>query len=428
MRKAMNAVVGQPLPVMPRVAVYDSDGNPLKDKYVIAFSWPEPLFVTKYPAYGFIDGLKYAFFNNSVSPPTDEHGITQFENLTVLGYTYKYGTYLHFAVDGAVTISYIEDPGVANRWSMPPKLHRPLILSTETAKVEIIERPPEYVYEGKPFPIQPIIRVLDKNGNPLANKLVVAVKVGAKGQNFPSNYAFDWSKVIKELIYPIPGNYSENFTNPINSADFVPRLTNETGYVQFEKLGFNYAGITGNSSLGLNDIVFICDGVSSEKISVKVLSLVSKVEFVETTPTTVAVGLLKYDDVSHINIVLRILTEDGIPIPRKIPAYAEITPKLAGDSGKIQGYLATWADNYNLGSGKDGVFLLPYGIGIIHVPDEMRKASEYKITATIKIQFDDLVIITPEIEFIADLAKGDDKICDYIEIENAKNNIIEAVF
>jgi len=424
MKKVMDGVVGQPLPVMPRVAVYDSDGNPLKDKYVVAFSWPEPLFCPDSPSFAFVDGLKLAFFNNSVSPPTNEQGITQFQNLTVLGYTYKYGTYLHFAVDGAVTVPYIEDTGSPVRLKMPPKLYKPLVLATETAKIEIIVRPPEVAYEGKPFPVQPIVRILDKYGKPLANKLVFAVKVGGKGQNFASNYAMDYFGVMKDLVYPIPGNYSENFTNPIKSADFEPRLTNETGYVQFEKLGFNFAGITGNSSLGLNDMVFICDGVTSEKMTVKVLSIVSKIEFVESPPTSVFVDPWAE---MHLTLVLRILTEDGIPIEGKVPTSVDIATKLAGDSGKLKGFIDTWAESYRE-SGKDGVFVLPYGISLMKVPDDMWNMDEYSIVATLKIQFDDTVIISPEIEFTADLANGDDWECAYVEIENAKNHIVDVVF
>lgn len=424
MKKVMNGVVGQPLPAMPTVAVYDSDGNPLKDKYVIAFSWPEPIFNPESPSFAFVDGLKLAFFNNSVSPPTNEEGITQFENLTVLGYTYKYGTYLHFAVDGAVAVPYIEDLGSPKRLTMPPKLFKPLILSTETAKVEVVVRPPEYAYEGKPFPIQPIIRILDKNGNPLANKLVFAVKVGGKGQAFASNYAMDYFGVMKDLVYPIPGNYSENFTNPIKSADYVPKFTNETGYVQFDKLGFNSFGITGNSSLGLNEIVFICDGVTSEKITVKVLSIVSKIEFVEAPPTTVVVD--PYAEI-HLTLVLRILSEDGIPIEGKVPTSVEIATKLEGDSGRLRGYVATWAESYKA-SGKDGIFVLPYGISIMRIPEDMMNAEEYNIIASLKIQVDDTVIMSPDIEFSADPQAGDGEGCFYVEVENAKNNIVDVVF
>jgi hypothetical protein len=36
--------IGQVFTIQPRVRVLDQNGDPVPDKYVIAFSWPEPIF------------------------------------------------------------------------------------------------------------------------------------------------------------------------------------------------------------------------------------------------------------------------------------------------------------------------------------------------------------------------------------------------
>ena len=121
----------------------------------------------------------------------------------MLGYTYQGGTYLHFAVDGFVTAPYVEDQGIQSKeLKTPPNLNLPLIFTTTVGTVEITVPPPNIVVEGSPFPDQPMIRVLDQYGNPLANKMVFALKIGKGGSINPYNYEFK-KKGCLVLLTPI---------------------------------------------------------------------------------------------------------------------------------------------------------------------------------------------------------------------------------
>ena len=83
MRDHISSEAGRPLSLMPTVYVHDSEGKPLPGKRVVAFSWPEPIFEPKIATNALIDAIKYAYFENAISPPTDNNGITSFERLTV---------------------------------------------------------------------------------------------------------------------------------------------------------------------------------------------------------------------------------------------------------------------------------------------------------------------------------------------------------
>jgi len=91
--KGIGCFVGGPLSLTPIIKVLDASESPVKGKKitssfligkkVVAFSWPEPIMNSKDISNELIDAYKYVYFNNSVSLPTDEKGITSFPNLTV---------------------------------------------------------------------------------------------------------------------------------------------------------------------------------------------------------------------------------------------------------------------------------------------------------------------------------------------------------
>ncbi len=106
-----------------------------------------------------------------------------------MGYTYTMGTYIHFAVDGIVTKPYHEDLGYATSDLMsPPHMYIPVLLKSNVWSVEIVVAPPKEVVEGEYFSVQPVIRVLDVNGNPVEGQMVIAMKLGSNNVLNPSFY------------------------------------------------------------------------------------------------------------------------------------------------------------------------------------------------------------------------------------------------
>ena len=438
MQKALLGVVGQPLAVMPRVAVYDSDGLPLKGKRVVAFAWPESIFNPVEGSYSFSEGLKFMMFKNAVSPPTDASGATTFVGLTVLGYTYKYGAYLHFAVDGVATAPYIENLGIRKGFPTPPHFFMPLVMATTVSKVDVLIAPPDKAVEGVPFTKQPRIRVLNKDGKPLKDKLVIAIKIGSKGEIDPPGYTLKtYGETVKQLIYPIPGTYSSRFTNPMYSYEFLPRLTDANGYVTFEKLGFSTAGFSGQSFYGTFTIAFVCDSVRSKTFTIQVSSTVAYAEFLEEPPE-----MFDMDPFDSLNLALgiRMLNSAMLPIPGKIPRKIEIVPKNASLSGALE--LQPVEDGVVYGSSRDdGVVMIPLMIyrfnratallvsGIKLLQDEDPDYTDpyyyqkignemISIEAKIGIVIDDFVLYTPYINFILVSGKRESPYCALVNITN----------
>jgi len=421
MRRITTANVSQTLPDMPTIQVFDSDGNPLPDKRVVAFAWPEPEFNPQYPSTAFVDALKYAYFNNSISPPTDSEGKTTFKDLTVLGYTSQYGTYLHFSVDGIVTMPYIEDLKINKRLAAPPHMYHPLILKTQVARVVVVVKPPSIVVEGEPFADQPVIRILDQFNNPLSGKMVFAIKVGSRRQIFPANYAMKTvGSAKKDLIYPIPGEYKDDFMNPMHSHEFVPILTNSSGYVNFTNLSFSLNGIAGKNVEALQTIAFVCDGVESERFDIWVDSKVASLSFLEAPPTIVNINMASE---THLMLSILITGANGKGIRGKTPREIILAPVDSKYANNIKGFMDTENADFEP-SAEDGIFKLPYRITKMQRIDEEGTLS---IIARLKIEIDDSILITPDIEFTIDLDQGDGG-CTDIEMLNFASGIIDIVF
>lgn len=65
----------------PRVLLQYSDGTPVKEKQVIAFSWPEPKFSGTNLPY-LVQAQKFAYLKNPVAF-TDKNGVAEFTELKV---------------------------------------------------------------------------------------------------------------------------------------------------------------------------------------------------------------------------------------------------------------------------------------------------------------------------------------------------------
>jgi hypothetical protein len=90
------------------VKVLDSLGNPILNKTVVAFTWPEPSFGGAGSNY-YLSATKFCYLTGSVSSLSDKDGVAKFENLIMLGCTYSV-VYIHFVCDGAARVGWMEQP------------------------------------------------------------------------------------------------------------------------------------------------------------------------------------------------------------------------------------------------------------------------------------------------------------------------------
>ena len=74
---------GQVWEVQPQIKLSYSDGSPVVGKRVAIFSWPEPEYNPDKGTNAFTDAIKFAFFENSLSLPSNNDGVAIFKNLTV---------------------------------------------------------------------------------------------------------------------------------------------------------------------------------------------------------------------------------------------------------------------------------------------------------------------------------------------------------
>ena len=396
---------GQPLNINPKIQVLDCFGNPLADKIVVAFPWPEPFFDST-PSNTLIDALKFVYFNNSVSLPTDSNGITTFYNLTAIGYTYIVGTYLHFSVDGDVTEPFIEDTGIKDYLRIPVHFFQPILLTTTVKRVIIITPPPSSVMEGQAFDIQPVIQVLDKYNNSIPGKMVFALKATEQGKPMPSLYSIkDPGYETKELLFPIPAIYSESFTDPLKSHMFTPILTNSTGIVNFTNLTFSEKGNAGNNAFGLYNITFVCDGVYSDSVTVQVLSKIGSIKFIEQPPSSILID--PHAD-TQITPIVQILTHDAVPIQGKLPRNVSIIPVDSRNDGMVKGYVDDEYPAY-VATGADGLHIIIYRIAFLKVKN---------LKVQLSVTFDDITTISNIFELTYNEETLDPNFCTGIDLLN----------
>lgn len=80
-------IIGQPFTNQPKLRITNFYGGYLSNKYVIAVSWPDPYIPSvefKSAQKAFIDAIKFAYLKGDVSEPSDEDGIAEFKNLSVI--------------------------------------------------------------------------------------------------------------------------------------------------------------------------------------------------------------------------------------------------------------------------------------------------------------------------------------------------------
>ena len=84
--------LGVPLPAQPKIRLLDyqgtcsflTEGNPIKGKQVVAFTYPTGIFSAKSPPY-FVNPNSIGILENAISEESDENGFISYTNLTVVG-------------------------------------------------------------------------------------------------------------------------------------------------------------------------------------------------------------------------------------------------------------------------------------------------------------------------------------------------------
>lgn len=340
-----------------------------------------------------------------------------------MGYTYAMGTYLHFSVDGSIETPYHEILGIQSQLAIPPHFFLPIQFTTTVASVVVLTAPPSVVLEGQPFSIQPVIKVLDQDGNPLAGKLVFALRCGEGGRKSPSYYGLRQQGTIwlnnlgyipKDIMYPIPGNYSSNFLNAIKSHEFTPYYTNASGIVNYTNLQFSGPGYASVTSSGTYAIVFICDGVESDRFTIQVTSRLASVAFVEqvTTPFSVIP-----DDTIQLHPVIGLKDFNGNLVAGKMPLNVSIVASNPQYANLVAGYMDTGNEAFQT-SGKDGLFVLYYRISYISLSG---------ILCRLQVRFDDIVVLSNEFELDMDQNSVDSSVCTGISITSPSDSALSVV-
>lgn len=205
-----------------------------------------------------------------VSVPSDENGYAKFTNLKVLGSTFSY-TYILFTCENAAfTLWYYPKPGFVEETGYPFYV-KPIKLVTNVSKISITKNIPKSIKEGVKFgsELSPIVQIMDSQGQYLAEKLVFINIHSFDGKKYPYRYVFERKGFkSKQILNPISGVYNDESNNPLSSNDpIVPLLTNAKGIAFFNESYFSKYG-----AVGIYEIEFICDGVSTVSSSINVFS------------------------------------------------------------------------------------------------------------------------------------------------------------
>eukprot|EP01156_Anaeramoeba_ignava_P003359 Anaeramoba_ignava/a222069_31.p1 GENE.a222069_31~~a222069_31.p1 ORF type:complete len:1484 (+),score=441.01 a222069_31:51-4502(+) len=257
---------GIPFQNQPAFRLYGSDGNPIQGHYLQIYNLDRNL-------EGFLYYDRMALFEGNIAGPSNESGIIQFTDFTIIGGTTPYN-FLALFSEGDPTqpniFEWTEYDSNGNE-TKDTTLILPIMLNTTVSKLEIIQEPPENVTEGEPFNYSPIIKVVDEFGKGIPNKIVFA-KIRIQGGDTVSDvYEFDYGK-------------NKYLLNPISMK------TNENGEAQFEDLRFSIRGIATyykNESLYYFKLVFICDGIESNLSNkIWIQTKVNKIEWI-TIPTRI---------------------------------------------------------------------------------------------------------------------------------------------
>lgn len=219
---------------------------------------------------------KYAYLTGDVSTISDQNGWANFVNLTIEGSTYGYAN-IFFVCEGKVVARWGPDVTPLVSDFKLPVFFQPIQLVTTVKNVTVVGSVSNTVQEGVPLAVQPTIRVADASGNPIANKMVIAMVVTAYDDVLPNGYIRNNASMTnKYLNKPIAGTYSVNFTDLFTENNyFVPIKTDATGRLKFRDLGFSVRG-----SIGKFQVAFISDGVYSDPITITVTTSVARVRII----------------------------------------------------------------------------------------------------------------------------------------------------
>jgi hypothetical protein len=133
----------------------------------------------------------------------------------------------------------IEQPYYASVYDTSVYYNGPITLVSPVAEISINLTAPVTVREMQSFekPIQATVK--DINGDPVANQIVFASIVGAGPDDlYPMAYPpYIKGQPNKLLVFPIPGVYSSDYSNPLSLNDVMyPLVTDSKGQVTFDAL------------------------------------------------------------------------------------------------------------------------------------------------------------------------------------------------
>jgi len=265
--------IGKPFQPAPIIKITDMKGNPLINKTVVVFSSNTYIY-GKNVDYD-IKANKFALLKNNLSPPTDANGTTILNGLTVIGANYP-KIFLLLYCEGITSSWYYSIK--RNIFSFLNYYVPPTNLLTNVSKVSVYA-PQISITEGEFFNNPPVIKVTDKDNNPLVGKVVFAevIKVGTKKSKY-GMYLNEKFTSIKRLKFPVNGEYYLNSNDLYPDFDTFsnPELTNSKGEIVFKNLLFDIMGFSGKSLQNKSNftvtLIFVCDGVVSNEVIINVNS------------------------------------------------------------------------------------------------------------------------------------------------------------
>ena len=200
----MHVEPGVPFATQPKVLLLGEDDKPVKNAIVTVFASENLNYFQDFrresdkasrsagTALHHPRGQNYALLSGDVSLPSDENGIAEFTNVTLIASSSKY-LYLMFYCEGAVASwnnpqLTAPSPGAVDR---PERYASPIYVSSPIKQVVAlppggtgfepescvdpeVEDPP-VVIDGEPLPLTPRVRLLDADRKPVVGQHAIAV-------------------------------------------------------------------------------------------------------------------------------------------------------------------------------------------------------------------------------------------------------------
>ncbi|KAJ6242881.1 hypothetical protein M0813_02731 [Anaeramoeba flamelloides] len=230
---------GKPLSVQPKFQIFDKNGDPSAGHFITISNFEtQPI---DYPIYD-----RFVLLDNNIAGPSDSDGIVEFTDLTIIGGTTSYHFLSAYCENDLTKSSGTEWVDYNYGKQGDDTFIEPIKLKTQVSQVAIVQQPSGTIEEGKPFDVQPTIRVTDSHGDPLKGKTIIArLKISGKDDLNEYRQQIGWK--TKYLLNSVSGK------------------TDSKGEVTFDDLRFSYTGLT---IKGWEEYIFkmkfICDGIGSE--------------------------------------------------------------------------------------------------------------------------------------------------------------------